>query len=213
VKGRLLWVRTTEGLLYPHPTIYDLVPRVVFSIYTETVYEFVISLMRAVCPAFLFVLHLTNIWCLSHWPQGLRHETSSPAQALRSWVRIQLGASMFLCVYSVFMLSCVGSIGLIPRPRRTKSLSREGSARRVILGEQYKFWMCSLHRTELSISCHSLCLELHYNHSLTSSNVAWWRKIIRKLARNFYSLEYFLQSLTGKSGLHLAALWSDVGLT
>jgi hypothetical protein len=40
-------------------------------------------------------------------PRGLRHELSSPAQTLGSWVRIPLKAWMSVCVYSVFMLSCV----------------------------------------------------------------------------------------------------------
>jgi hypothetical protein len=47
--------------------------------------------------------------CLSQWPCGLRHEMSSPAWALGSWVRIPLEAWMFVCVYSVFVLSSVGS--------------------------------------------------------------------------------------------------------
>jgi hypothetical protein len=41
--------------------------------------------------------------------RGLRHEPSSPALTLRSWVWIQLEAWMSVCVYSVFVLSCVGS--------------------------------------------------------------------------------------------------------
>jgi hypothetical protein len=45
----------------------------------------------------------------SQWPRGLRHEMSSPAPTLGSWVRIPLRAWMFACLYSVFVLSCVGS--------------------------------------------------------------------------------------------------------
>jgi hypothetical protein len=45
----------------------------------------------------------------SQWPRGIRHEMSSPAQTLGSWVRIPLKAWMFVWVYSVFVLSCVGS--------------------------------------------------------------------------------------------------------
>jgi hypothetical protein len=57
----------------------------------------------------------TVIWvanqinCRSQWPRGLRHEMSSPAWTLGSWVRIPLEAWMFVCVYSVFVLSCVSS--------------------------------------------------------------------------------------------------------
>jgi hypothetical protein len=43
----------------------------------------------------------------SRWPRGLRHELTSPAQTLGSWVRILLEARMSVFVYSVFVLSCV----------------------------------------------------------------------------------------------------------
>jgi hypothetical protein len=43
--------------------------------------------------------------CRSQWPRGLRHEPSSPAQTLGSWVRIPLEAWISVCVYSVFVLS------------------------------------------------------------------------------------------------------------
>jgi hypothetical protein len=43
----------------------------------------------------------------SHWPRGLRHEQTSPDRTLGSWVRIPLNASLSVCVYSVFLLSCV----------------------------------------------------------------------------------------------------------
>jgi hypothetical protein len=45
----------------------------------------------------------------SQWPRGLRHEMSSPAWTLGSWVRIPLESWMFVCVCFVFVLSCVGS--------------------------------------------------------------------------------------------------------
>jgi hypothetical protein len=38
-----------------------------------------------------------------------RHEPSSPARTLGSWVRMPLEEWMSVCVYSVFVLSCVGS--------------------------------------------------------------------------------------------------------
>jgi hypothetical protein len=41
----------------------------------------------------------------SKWPRGLKHEMSSPAQTLGSWVQTPVEA----CVYSLFMLSCIGS--------------------------------------------------------------------------------------------------------
>jgi hypothetical protein len=53
------------------------------------------------------------------WPRGLRHELSSPAQTQGSEVRIPLEAWMFVCFYSVFVLSCVQVAALRwadPRP-------------------------------------------------------------------------------------------------
>jgi hypothetical protein len=43
------------------------------------------------------------------WPRGLRNELFSPARTLGTWVRILFEALMFVYIYSVFVLSCVGS--------------------------------------------------------------------------------------------------------
>jgi hypothetical protein len=45
----------------------------------------------------------------SKWTRGLRHELSSTAPTLRSWVRVPLVAWMFLCIYytCMFLLSCM----------------------------------------------------------------------------------------------------------
>jgi hypothetical protein len=60
--------------------------------------------------------HMSLIWtdlpcvenlCRSQWPCGLSHELSSLVRTLGSWVGIPLKAGMFVCVYSVFLLSCV----------------------------------------------------------------------------------------------------------
>jgi hypothetical protein len=53
--------------------------------------------------------HIFKNFLLSQWLQGLRHEVSSPTQTLGSWVWMPLEACMFICVYAVFVLSCVGS--------------------------------------------------------------------------------------------------------
>jgi hypothetical protein len=45
-----------------------------------------------------------SLTCRSQWPNGLRHEMSSPTRKLRSLVRIPLKAWMSLSVYSVFVL-------------------------------------------------------------------------------------------------------------
>jgi hypothetical protein len=57
----------------------------------------------------------------SQWPRGLRHELSSPPQTLGSCVRIPLEAWMSVCVYSVFVLSCVQVVNL----RRADPPSKE----------------------------------------------------------------------------------------
>jgi hypothetical protein len=54
-----------------------------------------------------FFHHSYKQECRLQWPRVLRHELSSPAQTLGSWVRIPLEAWMSVCVYSVFVLSCV----------------------------------------------------------------------------------------------------------
>jgi hypothetical protein len=73
-------------------------------------------------------------WTLrSQWPRGLRHEMSSPARNLLSWVGIPLKAWMSICVYSVFVLSCVGNglatgwspiQGVLPTAYRIKNLKK-----------------------------------------------------------------------------------------
>jgi hypothetical protein len=42
-------------------------------------------------------------YCRSEWPRGIRHEMSSLARTLGSWILIPLKAWMFVCVYSVFV--------------------------------------------------------------------------------------------------------------
>jgi hypothetical protein len=54
-------------------------------------------------------------------PCGLRHELSSLARKLGSWVRIPLSASMSVCVSSAFVFSCVQVAAL----RRADHSSKE----------------------------------------------------------------------------------------
>jgi hypothetical protein len=42
--------------------------------------------------------------CRSQWPHALRHELSSLARTLGSWVLIPLESWVSVCVYSVFVL-------------------------------------------------------------------------------------------------------------
>jgi hypothetical protein len=48
-------------------------------------------------------------WVRSQRTLGLRHELSSLARTLCSWVRIPLKAWISVCVYSVCVVLCVGS--------------------------------------------------------------------------------------------------------
>jgi hypothetical protein len=54
-----------------------------------------------------YIFHRYIFQRRSQWPRGLRHEPSTPARTLGSWVRIPLKAWMSVCFYSVFMLFCV----------------------------------------------------------------------------------------------------------
>jgi hypothetical protein len=58
----------------------------------------------------LFVWNKPNYCFIGRlqWPRGLRHEMSSLAPTLGSWVRILLEAWMLVCVYSMFVF-CVSS--------------------------------------------------------------------------------------------------------
>jgi hypothetical protein len=58
---------------------------------------------------YLSLLFTVSIYVFVLLPCDIRHEMSSPARTLGSWVRIPLKAWMFVCVYSVFVSSCVGS--------------------------------------------------------------------------------------------------------
>jgi hypothetical protein len=71
--------------------------------------------------------------CRSWWPRCLRHEPSSPARTLRSWVRIPLKAWMLVCVYFVCVALCTGRglasdwspvQGVLPTVYRIKKLKR-----------------------------------------------------------------------------------------
>jgi hypothetical protein len=67
----------------------------------------------------------------SQWPRGPRHELSSPASTLGSWVRIPVEAWMSVCVYSVCadLRVCSGLAtgwspvqGVLPTVWKTKKL-------------------------------------------------------------------------------------------
>jgi hypothetical protein len=65
--------------------------------------------------------HRTHRRARFHLGHGVRHEPSSPARTLGSWIRISLEAWMSVCVYSVFVLFCVQVATL----RRVDPPSRE----------------------------------------------------------------------------------------
>jgi hypothetical protein len=48
-------------------------------------------------------------WRRSQCPSCLSHEISSATRTLGLWVRIPLEAWVYVCVFSVFVLSCLGS--------------------------------------------------------------------------------------------------------
>jgi hypothetical protein len=64
---------------------------------------------------FIFAL-VKNYICRSQWPRNLRHKLFA-AWTLGSCIRNPIEAWMYVCIYSVFVSSCVGSCvetGLIP---------------------------------------------------------------------------------------------------
>jgi hypothetical protein len=65
--------------------------------------DFLFSLLKAL--GSIYFKYTKRCW--SQWPRGLRHELSSLAQTLGTWDRISLEACMSVCVYSIFVLSCV----------------------------------------------------------------------------------------------------------
>jgi hypothetical protein len=66
---------------------------------------------------FYFKVHIYAYSDHNFRPRGLRHELSSPARTLGSWVRIPLKSWMFVCVYSVFVCRYQPCDELITRPR------------------------------------------------------------------------------------------------
>jgi hypothetical protein len=95
--------------------------------------------MDMVCDLALFrncvSMSSCNLWgCMSQGPRGPRHELSSPAKTLGSWVRIPLEAWVSLCVYSVLVLSCVQVVafrraGPHPRSPADKNKKTEKAAK------------------------------------------------------------------------------------
>jgi hypothetical protein len=55
-----------------------------------------------------FITNIEIKLCLSQLLSGLGHELFSPDLMLRSWVRTQLETWMSVCVYSVYIILCVG---------------------------------------------------------------------------------------------------------
>jgi hypothetical protein len=107
-----------------------------------------VSLSSDISPSWLFRLHnkVYNCTCMlippfhlnaslqyfrhktaEHSGRAVRHELFSFARTLRSLVRIPLRAWIFVCVYSVFVLSCVGSAALrraVPHSRSSTDCLR-----------------------------------------------------------------------------------------
>jgi hypothetical protein len=52
-------------------------------------------------------MNLAIIMVINQWRRGVMYEQSSLARTVGSWVRIPLKVWMSVCVYSVFVLSCV----------------------------------------------------------------------------------------------------------
>jgi hypothetical protein len=73
--------------LFPYVLIFS------HSVYSVLLLRILYSVLLMYCCSILFMSR-------SQWPRGLRHELSSPAPTLRSWVRIPLRHGC-LCVFCV----------------------------------------------------------------------------------------------------------------
>jgi hypothetical protein len=63
----------------------------------------------------IFMHWVTIIACRSQWPRGLRHEPSSLARTLGSWIRIPLKAWMSVCAFILhFCCSVIPVQGVLP---------------------------------------------------------------------------------------------------
>jgi hypothetical protein len=71
-----------------------------------------------------YFTHVLEGYGRSQWPRGLRHEPSSTARTLGSWVRISLKLWVPLCVYSVPVLFCVELVALRRADPQTKGSYR-----------------------------------------------------------------------------------------
>jgi hypothetical protein len=75
----------------------------------------------------------------SQWPRGLRHELSSPAGTMGSWVRIPLKTWMSVRVYSVCAVLCVGrglARGWSPVQGVVPAVYKIHSSRLILMGKQ-----------------------------------------------------------------------------
>jgi hypothetical protein len=64
--------------------------------------------VRQMFPHIPDFMQLTGLFCRSQWPHGLRHKLSSFTRMLGSWLRIPLKAWMSVCVYSIWVVLCLG---------------------------------------------------------------------------------------------------------
>jgi hypothetical protein len=84
------------------------------------------------------------------WPSDLRHELSSLARTLGSWVPIPLKAWMSVCVYSVCVVLCVSSglatgwspvQGVLPTVYRIKKLKKRQRSNKWTAEPLIETWM------------------------------------------------------------------------
>jgi hypothetical protein len=104
------------------------------------------------------------VYCRSQRLRDVRHELSSPARTLVSWVRIPLKAWMSAYVYSVFVL-CVGSglttglspvQGVVPAVYRIKKLKKRPRPNKGLYSHRWmdgwiRYIRCILHSLSAAV--------------------------------------------------------------
>jgi hypothetical protein len=144
-------------------------------------------------------MHVNRTLSWPQWLCGLRHELFSPAETLGSCFRIPLEAFMSVCVYSVFMLSCMYGSGLavcwtpvqgvVPTVYTITKLKKRPGPRALepLMNEWIALWimsywasgvLSSYFHSQFSIPYHFSCLSYFFSHIQRRNSVHWYLPLL-----------------------------------